>query len=239
MDKEQFEVPLRLIPKRERGVNVTAEGNKKNSQTQGEDQKGFKTITDAWKKMYYENEAVLASSMDEYVAGQSFTDFLEQMGSQYMTAYKATNQNTDKFFANSPLATKKDIARVCELVIAVEEKVDNLESDFNGKMASLASSLITLVDFQVILKDDLWTIHEEVKALQRQLLQAQGNKAGSSRPEDKTVAKVAAESPRTDQKGARAAEEVQSNPGLEQTKPTPPTTPSRPRSRSKQTQPKK
>lgn len=239
MDKEQFEVPLRLIPKRERGVNVTAEGNKQTGQTQGEDKKGFKTITDAWKKMYYENEAVLASSMDEYVAGQSFTDLLEQMGSQYMTAYKVTTQNTDKFFANSPLATKKDIARVCELVIAVEEKVDNLESNFNGNMASLASSLMRLVDYQAILKDDLWTIHEEVKAMQRQVLMMQGNKAGSAAPADKPVAKVAAESPRTDQKGARPTEEVQSNPVLEQTKPTPPTTPPRPRSRSKETQPKK
>ncbi|MCX5780961.1 MAG: hypothetical protein NTV45_09120, partial [Firmicutes bacterium] len=137
-------------------------------------------------------------------------------------------------------ATKKDIARVCELVIAVEEKVDNLENDFNGNMASLASSLIRLVEFQGVLKDDLWTIHEEVKAIQRQLLQAQGNKAGSSGPEDKTVAKVATELPQSEQKGARPAEEVQSNPGLEQTKPTTPTPPPpRPRSRSKQTQPKK
>ena len=64
-----------------------------------------------------------------------------------MSFYKATNQNMDRFFANHPMPTKKDIARVCELVVAVEEKVDNLESDLSANMAGLASNLIRLGGF--------------------------------------------------------------------------------------------
>ena len=79
--------------------------------------------------MYFESEEALLQAVDEYVAGDSFTEILEQMGSQYLAMYKATNHNMDRFFDNHPLPTKKDLARVCELVITVEEKVDHLEDD--------------------------------------------------------------------------------------------------------------
>jgi polyhydroxyalkanoic acid synthase PhaR subunit len=211
---------------------VTAEANQKNSQAQGEDKKGIHAITDAWKKMYYESEEVLARSMDEYVAGQSFTDLLEQMGNQYLTAYQATTHNTDRLFANNPLPTKKDIARVCELVIAVEEKVDHLESDFNGNMAGMASSLIRLVDFQVVLKDELLTIHKEVDSMRSQLIQMQEKISGLEVPAVKTAAKSVAESPLTDPKDARSAGEVQSKPIQKDNKQTLTAQTPRPRSRT-------
>ena len=138
--------------------------------------KKLPNLTDAWKKIYFESEEVLARSIDEYVAGQSFTDFLEQMGSQYLSFYKATNQNMDRFFANNPMPSKKDIARVAELVVAVEEKVDNLESDLSANMAALAVNLIKLVDFQVVLKDELLALRQDVHAIQSQILLMQAKK---------------------------------------------------------------
>jgi len=207
---------------------MTAEKTQKKSQAEEENKQAILKISEAWKKMYFESESALARSIDEYVAGQSFTDSLEQMGSQYLSMYKAANQNMDRFFANHPMPTKKDIARVCELVIAVEEKVDHLEGDLSANMAGLASSLIKLVDFQVVLKEEIMAIRGEVQSMQEQLLQMRENKAG-----------LTAQSLTVDKPADQSAGEVASNLAQEENKQTPPITPPRPRSRTKPTQAKK
>jgi len=157
---------------------VTSEENRKQSNGGEEKQQKIPNLADAWKKIYFESEEALAQSINEYVAGQSFTDFLEQMGSQYLSFYKATNQNMDRFFANNPMPSKKDMARVAELVVAVEEKVDNLDSDLSANMAALATNLIKLVDFQVVLKDELLALRQDVHSIQKQIIQMQGKKDG-------------------------------------------------------------
>lgn len=195
---------------------MAAEENQKKSQTEEEKRKAMLNLAEAWKKMYFETEGSLSKSIDEYVAGDSFTELLEQMGSQYLAMYKATNQNMDRFFDNHPLPTKKDLARVCELVITVEEKVDSLESDIAANMAGLASSLIRLVDFQVVLKDEILAIRREVQSLQEQLLPRQEKKAEVKVPR-----------PPADKPGDLPEGEA------------PPAKPPRPRNRTKPTQTKK
>ncbi|MEQ8235913.1 MAG: hypothetical protein ABRQ23_03960 [Syntrophomonadaceae bacterium] len=161
----------------ERGANVTAEESRKKTQGQEEMQKQMLDFTEAWKKLYFETESAFAKAVEEYVSTDSFSDILQDFGKQYLAMYKSTSQNIDRFFDNHPLPTKKDIARICELVVDVEEKVDQLESDFNTNMAGLASSLIRLVDFQVALKDEMLAIRKEMLSLQKNLVQMQGKAA--------------------------------------------------------------
>jgi len=161
----------------ERGANVTAEESQKKTQGQEDMQKQMLDFTEAWKKLYFETESAFAKSVEEYVSTDSFSEILQDFGKQYLAMYKSTSQNIDRFFDNHPLPTKKDIARICELVVDVEEKVDQLENDFNTNMAGLASSLIRLVDFQVALKDEMLAIRKEMLSLQKNLVQMQGKAA--------------------------------------------------------------
>lgn len=156
---------------------MTADDPKKN---QNQETKEYPDLTELWKKLYFQNEGAMAKAVEEYVAGQSFTDLLEQFGNQYLSMYKAATHNMDRIFTNNPMPSKKDIARVCELVLAVEEKVENLDSDMASNMGGLASSLIRLVDFQVVLKDELIAMRQEVQSLQNQLQQMQAKSAGSA-----------------------------------------------------------
>jgi polyhydroxyalkanoic acid synthase PhaR subunit len=184
---------------------VTAEDNQKGRLNQEELQKEVVKITEAWKKMYFDTEDALAKSVEKYVSSDSFTEFLEQLGKQYLTVYKASSQNVDRFFDNHPLPTKKDIARVCGLVVDVEEKVDQLENDINGNMAGLASSLIRLVDFQVILRDEMTSLRKDMHALQGQLQQIQVNVAALSKG---SGTKTTADPQTQDRPGSAPAEPI-------------------------------
>ncbi len=148
---------------------MTAEEIRKKNKGGDDKQKEIPDFTAAWKKLYFDSEESLARAIDNYVSGQSFTDFLEQMGRQYLSCYKATSQNMDRFLANNPIPSKKDIARVAELVVAIEEKVDNLESDLSENLVAMAASVIKLVDYQAVLKDEILNLQKEVRALQTQI----------------------------------------------------------------------
>lgn len=149
-------------------MDVAAE-KKHDKETNDERQKRILDFAEAWKKMYFESETTLAKAIDEYVAGDSFTSFLEKMGAEYLSLYKTNNQNMERFFANSPVPTKKDIARVAELVIALEEKLDDLDMQMSEGLNNLATSVMKLVDFQMVLKDELLSLRQEVQMIQKQL----------------------------------------------------------------------
>ncbi len=157
------------------------QGNKKAKEDK---QKEILDFAEAWKKMYFETENNLAKAVDEYVAGDSFTAFLEKMGAEYLALYKTNNQNMERFFANSPVPTKKDVARVAELVINIEEKVDNLDMGVSVGLNSLAASIMKLVDFQAVLKDEVISLRQDVQAVQKQLqaIQPTPESVGADKP---------------------------------------------------------
>lgn len=155
----------------------------KHDKINDERQKRILDFTEAWKKMYFESESTLAKAIDEYVAGDSFTSFLERMGAEYLSVYKTNNQNMERFFANSPVPTKKDIARVAELVVAVEEKMDDLDNQVAENLNSLANSVMKLVDFQMVLKNELSSVRQDIQMLQKQLEDIQPNQSFSNDPQ--------------------------------------------------------
>ncbi len=157
------------------------QGKKKSKEDK---QKEILDFTEAWKKMYFDTETNLAKAIDEYVAGDSFTALLEKMGAEYLSLYKTNNQNMERFFNNSPVPTKKDVARVAELVINIEEKVDNLDMQVSAGLNSLAANIMKLVEFQAVMKEEIISLHEDVQAVQKQLqaMQPVNEPAGTDKP---------------------------------------------------------
>ncbi len=157
------------------------QGKKK---SEDDKQKEILDFAEAWKRMYFDTENNLAKAVDEYVAGDSFTAFLEKMGAEYLSLYKTSNQNVERFFANSPVPSKKDVARVAELVINIEEKVDNLDMGVSAGLNSLAASIMRLVDFQAVLKDEVISLRQDVQAVQKQLqaMQPTTGPVGTDKP---------------------------------------------------------
>jgi polyhydroxyalkanoic acid synthase PhaR subunit len=72
------------------------------------------------------------------------SDKFMQMASQFLESYtsfaRTFHRASEEYFSNLQLPTRSDIARVAELVINVEEKVDQLDFAFEGLEDSYAQS---------------------------------------------------------------------------------------------------
>ncbi len=134
----------------------------KNTTVDYEDLIKVPDLVELWKKIYFQTEDACAAVSKEFVASKTFIDMLDQARDQYLSYHKLSEQFLDQYYANNPVPSKKDIARVAELVIALEDKVDNLDIQITDNINIMAKSLIKLVDFQKDLKNETMQLRHEI-----------------------------------------------------------------------------
>lgn len=105
----------------------------------------FPDFAELWKELYFKTEGAWADAFKEFVSTDTFVQMLDQTLTQHLNMEKTNQQNMDKLFEISAIPSKKDIARIAELVIAVEEKVDNLDYQLLDNIKKMADSMITMV----------------------------------------------------------------------------------------------
>ncbi len=105
----------------------------------------FPDFVELWKELYYKTEAACADAFKEFVSTDSFVKMLDQTLNQHLSAEKINRQNMDKLFEHSAFPSQKDLARIAELVISVEEKVDNLDYQLLDNINRMADSLLTTI----------------------------------------------------------------------------------------------
>lgn len=80
--------------------------------------------------------------VEEYIGSEQFMESSTPFLESYASFFKTFRRANEEFFKNLQLPTRSDIARVAELVIALEEKVDQLDdsldtlNDSNAKAAT-------------------------------------------------------------------------------------------------------
>lgn len=116
----------------------------KNSQTDG-NKIIFPDFVELWKELYFKNEAAWADAFKEFVSTDTFVKMLDQSLNQHLSVEKINRQNMDKLLEHSALPSRKDLARIAELVISVEEKVDNLDYQLLDNIKLMADSLLTAI----------------------------------------------------------------------------------------------
>lgn len=126
-------------------------------------------MVEFWKTMYFSTEDMWGNAIKEYLTTKSFVGMFNEMKDQYLSAYKVANQEMDKYLEVNPIPSKKDIARVAELVIALEDKIDNFDLQFSGNLASMTKSLLKIADFQTTLKEEIFAIKAQVESMKNKL----------------------------------------------------------------------
>jgi polyhydroxyalkanoic acid synthase PhaR subunit len=111
-----------------------------------EEEMKFPNPYEIWKKMYFAAEDALSATVRESIKTQSFARMIDAMLDNYLTFHKLYTETTNKWAEAFPFATKYDVARVAELVVGLEEKVDNIELNFLEQMSRLANSLGKIAD---------------------------------------------------------------------------------------------
>jgi polyhydroxyalkanoic acid synthase PhaR subunit len=70
--------------------------------------------------------------VEQYIGSEQFMESSAPFLESYASFFKTFRRANEEFFKNLQLPTRSDIARVAELVIALEEKVDQLDDNLDG-----------------------------------------------------------------------------------------------------------
>lgn len=106
----------------------------------------FPDFPELWKELYFKTETAWADAFKDFVSTDTFVKMLDQNLTQHLSNEKINSQTIDKLFEFSAAPSKKDLARIAELVISVEEKVDNLDYQIVDNMNTMADSLLMMSD---------------------------------------------------------------------------------------------
>lgn len=106
----------------------------------------FPDFAELWKELYFKTEAAWADAIKDFVSTDTFVKMLDQNLTQHLSLEKISSQTIDKLFEFSAVPSKKDLARIAELVISVEEKVDSLDYQVVDNMNTMADSLLMMSD---------------------------------------------------------------------------------------------
>ena len=74
--------------------------------------------------------------VEQYIGTEQFMESTTPLLESYASFFKTFRRANEEFFRNLQLPTRSDIARVAELVIALEEKVDQLDDSMDDLNAS-------------------------------------------------------------------------------------------------------
>lgn len=133
------------------------------------DQVSVPDFSELWKELYFKNEDIWAEAFKHYLSTKSFVNMMDTTLDQHLTLEKMTRQNLEKFFETTPVPSKQDVARVGELVISLEEKIDTIEFQLLNNFQSMADSLIKMADYQDNIKNQLSELKKEVQTLGKRL----------------------------------------------------------------------
>ncbi|MEN6461940.1 MAG: hypothetical protein ABFC94_11300 [Syntrophomonas sp.] len=146
---------------------MTQDGNSPNKNE--EESVKMPDMVEFWKTMYFSTEDMWVNAIKEYLTTKSFVGMFNEIKDQYLSCYKIVNQNLDSYLEVNPIPSKKDIARIAELVIALEDKIDNFDFQFSGNTASMTKSLLKMADFNAKQKEEIFSIKVQLDSLNDKL----------------------------------------------------------------------
>lgn len=143
--------------------------NKEKEQQKDKEEVYIPDLAEMWKEMYFKAEGMWADIFKEIVSSKTFTGNLTNTMDQYLNQEKVNRQIIDKYFEMSPVPSKKDIARIAELIISTEEKIDQMEFQCTRDLNIVSQNLIKIVDFQSSIKQEVSAVKEEMEVIRKKL----------------------------------------------------------------------
>ena len=153
-------------------------------QTISKDEIFIPDLVNLYKELYTINENSWAEVVKNIITKDTFVQTLDNTLDNYFSNENIIRQNMDKLFERRAFPSKKDIARIAELIIAVEEKVEFLDYQLVDAVKSMADSMGVMADVQK-------KTSEDVAALRKDILNLNKNVADSEKkPNDVPVEPV-------------------------------------------------
>ncbi|MDD3363446.1 MAG: hypothetical protein PHZ03_00535, partial [Syntrophomonas sp.] len=99
-----------------------------------------------WKKLYFSAEESLSSAVRKSVNTGEFANGIDFILNSYLQYLKMQNEFLARYMKDSPFSSKQDVARVAELVVSLENKLDSLEGEFEEKLTDIEDSTRLLAE---------------------------------------------------------------------------------------------
>ncbi|HBQ27101.1 MAG TPA: hypothetical protein DD791_11960 [Syntrophomonas sp.] len=145
------------------------ESSAKQKQAEAKTNVSMPDIVELWKELYFNAEESWADATKELITSKGFIQVLDQIRDQYLSFHKVSQQNIDQYLEANPLPSKKDIARIAELIIGLEDKVDNFDLNFSNNILKITSSMIKLVEFQELMKQEIAELKQQTASINKKL----------------------------------------------------------------------
>jgi hypothetical protein len=87
---------------------------------------------EVWRQLYETNERAWGSALEQAMSTTEFGEASGKLLETMLAAQKAVRENMRAYLETMNVPTREDIARVGELVIGLEEKVDQVLDRFDG-----------------------------------------------------------------------------------------------------------
>jgi hypothetical protein len=104
-----------------------------------------------WKRVYFSFEDSLTKTIRDSVTTDNFANSLDWILNSYLQYLKLQKDFVSRYMDESPFPSKHDVARVAELVVSLENKVDRLEEELDEKLTCIedqSSAVVARVDAQ-------------------------------------------------------------------------------------------
>jgi hypothetical protein len=92
---------------------------------------------EVWRQLYETNEQAWSAALEESMSGPDYDEASGKMLETMLAAQKSIRTNMRTYLETMNVPTREDIARLGELVIGLEEKIDQLADRFDGIEATV------------------------------------------------------------------------------------------------------
>ena len=87
---------------------------------------------EVWREMYDANERAWSTALEEAMGSPEFSESSGKLLETMLAAQKSVRNNMRTYLETMNVPTREDIARLGELVIGLEEKIDQLTDRFDA-----------------------------------------------------------------------------------------------------------
>ena len=97
---------------------------------------------EVWRQIYETNERAWNAVLERTVNNPSFAESSGKILETFLAAQKTVRDNTRSYLEQINLPTREDIARLGELIVALEEKVDQVDDRLATMEAILRAQMV-------------------------------------------------------------------------------------------------
>src|SRR5437016_8502093 len=90
-----------------------------------------------WRQIYETNERAWSAVLERTVNNPAFAESTGKILETFLSAQKTVRENMRSYLEQINLPTREDIARLGELIVSLEEKVDQLDDRLSNIEATL------------------------------------------------------------------------------------------------------